>query len=157
MKKLFLIILMFGFVNGCSNIHLLESGKQNSTITEFEKLPGWEMPEAEVIDVIVEPDRVQQGDQVTIEAIVGNTGNGTLKNLTVAITVNGKIIHREEISRLNTLEKYYITQKWMVRSPGTHEAEVTLILNDDTFDGDGSNIAELVFFGLTGRKTLTQN
>ncbi len=102
----------------------------------FEEYPAWNMPSSSVVELIVEPDRANPGDQITINAIVSNKGTGVVKSLTLIFLVDDVEIGRTPVSMIFPAEEKRLTSTWTAEGPGRHIVRAQIELGTQEFDPD---------------------
>ncbi len=77
-------------------------------------------PILDVVSLSVEPDVVESGERVSVEAVVRNRGNATTTGQLVELMVDGSIVANETILDLGPGNETKVSAKWESRGEGLH-------------------------------------
>ncbi len=105
----------------------------------FEEYPAWNMPDLAVIDLAIEPDRVNLGESVIIRASLANLGHGAASAAELIYLVNDVEINREPVEPLDIGVEVDIRTEWIAEEPGRHSIVTQLEYGLESFDRDFDN------------------
>jgi CARDB len=105
----------------------------------IEGVPTWRRPDLAVISLIVDPDRCDPGQEVTLTVTVANLRNGVSEPAALSFLVDDNEIARLPVPALGSGVKKELTAAWTAQGAGRRTIKAQLILPQETLDGDASN------------------
>lgn len=92
----------------------------------FEAFPWWGSAQITVGHIATEPERVRQGEMVTLSATLENRGPASARG-TVAFFVDAKTVGREESPRIGAGGRATIRAAWRAAGPGRHSVRAVFV------------------------------
>ncbi len=93
-------------------------------------LPVRATPWLEIVDVRLSSRSVEEGQAVTVTAIVTNLGNLTASNQTVQFLVDGAIVSTARVDGLEPGATASVVGTWTSKGPGTHAVSARAVGQD---------------------------
>ena len=105
----------------------------------FEEYPAWNMPDAAITNLTVEPERAGPRDRITLVVTVANQGTGHLSSPTLRFRVDDKKFKRVAVGPLAPGEEAEYRVTLRAGEPGRHLYFATLEFEEGDFDRTFTN------------------
>jgi photosystem II stability/assembly factor-like uncharacterized protein len=109
----------------------------------FEEHPYWDMPNLVATDIQPGEERVQQGDEVALTALVENRGEGEANEALVTFLVDGEAVNESIVPPLGPGASAECRGSWRADGPGRHNVRAFVAASrEDVESEEGDNWAE---------------
>ncbi|MBL7793035.1 MAG: hypothetical protein JNK77_11965 [Saprospiraceae bacterium] len=136
MKRISFLILTLLALVYCAGP---KSGSKEVLKEFHEGIPGWNMAEAAVTGIIINPERPEKGEAVIIQATISNLGTGTTSPLVIHFLVDNEEIGQQRSESLGPHSQAQVSIRWQAKESGRHRIEVSLSVDPEVFDGSFAN------------------
>ena len=114
------------------------AGTTTTTTEPFEASPSWNLADLAVTLGRIEPERVDSGVPVHIQAVISNVGTGSAGEFQVVLLVDGELAGRQGMDGLGAVASTDLTFEWPAEGPGRHVIRVA-VSEREGLDGSPDN------------------